>query len=88
VNHFDLFIHENHKHRINNVLNYWAEQTSFPLKEFNHIYYKKNKISTNRKNIGNSYFGVLKLRVRASSSLLRKIAGWIHGVNKYYWGVV
>ncbi|OGN05082.1 MAG: hypothetical protein A2746_02290, partial [Candidatus Yanofskybacteria bacterium RIFCSPHIGHO2_01_FULL_44_22] len=49
---FDLFIHENHKHRINNVLNYWVKQTSFPLKEFNHIYYKKNKISTNRKNIG------------------------------------
>lgn len=35
-----------------------------------------------------SYYSVVKVRVRASSRLYRKIAGWIHSINEYYWGVV
>jgi hypothetical protein len=81
---FDIYIHENYKDKINQVINYWSNNTGFSQKDFNHIYFKKNKINTKRKNIGDSYFGLLRIGVRSSSSLNRRITGWIQGINKNY----
>src|SRR3989338_1929334 len=79
---FDIYLHENHKHRIHEIIKYWSKQTGFPKTYFQHIYYKKNKINTKRKNTGNSYFGILKVNVKQSSNLNRKISGWISGILK------
>ena len=81
---FGIYIHENSKNNLDTVKKYWSEKLNFPLSHFPYAYFKKNKIKTNRKNIGDSYFGLLKLKVRKSSTLNRKIAGWIKGVVKYY----
>ena len=83
----DIFIHENNRHQIEKVIRYWAKITEFEPEKFKHIYYKKNKIRTLRKNTGDLYFGVLKVKVKASSGLNRRIAGWIRGICQYYWGV-
>ncbi len=77
---FDIFIHENSKNNLDKVMDYWSRSTGFSKIHFPHIYFKKNKIKTNRKNVGDSYFGLVKLRVKASSNLNRKIAGWTQGV--------
>jgi len=79
---FDIYLHENHKHRCNEIIKYWAKQTNFPEDNFKHIYFKRNKIKTKRRNTGNSYFGILKINIRSSSSLNRKISGWINGIIK------
>ena len=79
---FDIYLHENHKYRINEVIEYWSRQTRFTVNNFKHIYYKKNKVNTKRKNIGDSYFGILKVNVKQSSNLNRKISGWIQGILK------
>jgi len=78
----EIYIHENHKNRIDTVIDYWASNTSFSKSEFNHIYFKKNKINTKRKNIGDSYYGLLRICVKTSSTLNRTIVGWIQGINK------
>lgn len=80
---FDVFIHENSKNNIKKVVDYWSTSTGFPKNHFLHIYFKKNKIKTLRKNVGDSYYGLVKIRVRASSELNRKIAGWIKGINQH-----
>lgn len=49
---FDIFIHENNKHRLEEVVDYWSKYTEFSKKEFKHIYFKKNKINTKRRNVG------------------------------------
>ena len=85
---FSIFIHENSKNDLNAVIRHWSKVVSSPKKDFVRVYFKKNKIRTNRKNTGDSYFGVLRIEVRASSTLNRKIAGWVKGINRYYWGVV
>lgn len=77
---FDIFIHENSKNKLDKVIDYWIKATGFSKQHFPHIYFKKNKIKTKRKNIGDNYFGLVKLIVRASSDLNRKIAGWTQGV--------
>lgn len=83
---FSIYIHKNHKNNLERVRVHWSICTGFPINYFEKIYFKTHKPKTNRKNTGNSYFGILKIKIRASSSLNRKIQGWIRGVNKYYWG--
>lgn len=81
---FDIYIHENYKDNIDRVINYWSDCTGFSKDYFKHVYFKKNKIKTNRKNVGSDYYGLLRINVKNSSSLNRMVAGWIEGINKNY----
>ena len=78
---FNIFLHKTHKKRVGEVRKYWSLVTGFPLENFKAVYWKRNKIKkTNRKNIGEKYYGVLKIKVRTSSDLVRKVAGWSEGI--------
>lgn len=78
----EIYIHENSKNSVNSVKKYWSEITGFPIEKIDKVYFKKNKIKTNRKNVNNLYYGLLRVKVRASSNLLREVAGWTEGVVK------
>lgn len=80
---FEIYIHKSYKNRLNQIISYWSGCTGFPRDNFTRIYFKKNKISTKRKNIGDSYYGLLRVGVKSSSTLQRKIEGWIDGIYKY-----
>ncbi len=74
---FDLYIHENAN--INQAVLFWVETlniSKFALR----VRLKKHLIKTIRKNIGNNYHGQLRITVRESTDLNRKISGWIDGV--------
>lgn len=78
---FEISIHETHKSRVPEVIDYWAKITRFQRSCFNKVYFKTAKIKkTNRHNIGDTYFGLLRVTVKNSSTLVRKIAGWSDGV--------
>lgn len=77
---FDIYIHETHRNRINGVKEYWSKRTGFPVTKFDRIYYKAHKVKTNRKNIGANYHGLLRIKVRESTNLNRKIAAWIEAI--------
>ncbi len=77
---FNVILHENNKHRIKEVNDYWLSHTGFPEKSFRKMYFKKNIIKTKRKNIGDNYFGLLRVLVLESSTLNRKIQGWTEGI--------
>lgn len=85
---FEIYIHEYKKPEIEKVIKYWCEVTGFSKEYFKNVYYKTNKINSARKNQGSLYYGLVRVKVRASSSLNRKIAGWIAGINSNYWGIV
>ena len=82
-----IYIHESHKNRIVNVQKYWSETLGLPISFFSNVYFKKNKILTLRKNTGDLYNGLLRVNIRSSSSLNRRITGWIQGITEY-WGIV
>lgn len=86
--HYVISIHKIYKDRIDIVKDYWAQVLEIPVAQFEKIQYKQHNPKTIRKNIGNVYNGNLRVRVRASSSLLRKITGWIRGISKNNWGIV
>lgn len=79
---FNIFLHQSHKDRAEEVRDYWAKITGFSKDNFSTIYWKKNNLKTNRKNIKEKYHGVLKIKVRESSSLVRRVAGWSEGIFK------
>ncbi len=82
-----LFIHENNKYRLNNVIDYWLLLTGFS--KIDYVYFKKHSVKTTRKKVTNSvYYGGLNVRVRKSSELVRKIAGWSKGMGKNYCRIV
>ena len=65
------------------AIKYWSKITNSPECKFDRIYYKKNKIQTKRKNIGNDYHGLLRICIKKSTNLNRRIAGWIEGMIQY-----
>ncbi|PJC54530.1 MAG: hypothetical protein CO028_01905, partial [Candidatus Levybacteria bacterium CG_4_9_14_0_2_um_filter_35_21] len=75
-----IYIHENHKYGIEKVKSFWSNATGFSMGRFDKIYYKKHKIKVHRKNTEDSYSGLLRIRIRKSSVLNRKITGWIEGI--------
>ncbi len=79
---FSIFIHENSKHRIEEVKKKWADATGFEVKDFEKVFYKKHLVKSKRRNQGDLYYGCLKVRVKASSSLLRQITGWMRGIYR------
>lgn len=78
---FNIFLHESHKARMAEVKKFWSKITGFPLDNFSTVYWKRNKLKkTNRKNTEEKYYGVLKIKVKKSSDLVRKVAGWSEGI--------
>lgn len=79
----EIYIHESCRYRLKKVVSYWSDCTGFSKDNFVRIYFKKNKIHTKRKNTGENYYGLLRIGVKSSSILQRKIDGWISGVYKH-----
>lgn len=77
---FSIYIHDSCKDKVNDVIRYWSAQTGFSTDRFDKIYYKKHKVKTKRKNTGDNYYGLLRVRVIKSSKFNRKISGWIEGI--------
>ena len=79
----DLYIHESHRNNVNKVLNFWRTYLEVPSSFLKYTYFKRNKINTKRRNVGSLYYGLLRVNMKASSNLNRRIAGWIQGIVKH-----
>jgi hypothetical protein len=73
-------VHETHRHRVPEIIKFWADALELPDDCVPRIYFKNAKRKTNRKNTGEQYFGVMTVRAKASTELNRRIAGWVEGV--------
>ncbi len=77
---YELYVHENCRPRLKSIMNFWMKYLGLKKSDLNHVYFKKHKIKTLRKNTQNDYNGLLSVVVKKSINLNRKIAGWIEGV--------
>lgn len=77
---FDIYIHEHVIQRRTQIQEYWANKTGFPIGKFDKIYFKKDKIASNRKNRGSKYNGLLRVKVKKSTDLNRKISALIEAI--------
>lgn len=77
-----VYIHESQKDRADDVLFYWMKISEFPKEAFNKIYYTRTIYPRKKKRLDNGkYYGQLRVKVRKSTDLNRKIMGWIEGVS-------
>lgn len=74
---YELFIHQKANWR--KAQRYWASILSISNSRIR-VYFKKHKVKSHRKNIRESYHGLIKVVVKRSTNLNRKIAGWIEGI--------
>jgi hypothetical protein len=70
---FDVFMRSKNTA---DILQYWTEQTGF-LQEAFHVYRYKRGASLK------ANYGLLRIRVRASSMLARQLSGWIQGIQAF-----
>lgn len=77
---FEIYSHGNLRQHEKKMIKYWSNITNFPLDCFDKIYYKKDKNNQYRKNKKRNYYGLLRIKIRKSTDLNRKITGWIEGV--------
>lgn len=85
INPADLILraefNESHKDRKEIIENFWSKITKIPLNQFEKPYYQHSnwlRVYPGR----DSYYGVLRIRVRRSSELLNKTRGWIEGLSR------
>jgi hypothetical protein len=70
---------ESHKDRIGEIEKFWIKELEVDGDQFAKPFYQKTKwkkVYSNR----DEYFGVLRIRVRRSLNLLRKMRGWLAGM--------
>lgn len=79
--HFQIYLHETNAARVREVVTYWSRNLGVGEDRLGTVYFKKNKLTTKRKNTGELYFGLIKIKVRQSSGLVRSISGWVNGVS-------
>lgn len=77
---FELYVHENRKSEIPAFKKWWANKLGFSIKKMDRVYLKKGNIKTNRKNITDLYHGLIRIKVNSSTTLNRKINGWVYGI--------
>lgn len=77
---FEIYIHETYNKTSRELSEYWSKVTGFTSDKLSKIYFKKNKVNSYRKNKGEYYNGVLRVTVRKSTDINRKVMGWIEGI--------
>ena len=77
--HFEIYLHDTADAA--RARRYWAEQLQISMDRLTRVRWKHHRPATRRTNVGDSYHGVVRLRVARSSALNRRITGWIAGVT-------
>lgn len=77
---FELYIHENSDIEV--ARKYWSKFIPITESDWFPVRWKKNKVSSKRKNNGKDYFGLIRINVRRSTDLNRKIMAWVEETYK------
>jgi len=75
---FRIYIHENAD--VESAQRFWLEVTGVSPDRFRTPTLKRHNPKTVRKNVGEGYYGCLRVDVRRSSGLYHKIEGWAGGI--------
>jgi hypothetical protein len=77
---FELYVHKNRKAEAKDFTEWWIKALELPDNTPVRIYFKAGNPLTNRSNTVDLYHGLLRIRVKSSTSLNRKVNGWIEGI--------
>lgn len=78
---YNIAFHESHKDREEVIIKRWAKIIGVSRSKIRKIFIKTHQISTKYPN-RHLYFGTLRVRVKASSIIVRRIDGWVRKIDK------
>ena len=76
---FDMYIHESGN--IPAARQFWSTALQVPSEQFR-IRLKRHQRAPHRRNIGQTYVGLVRVTVPQSTALNRNITGWINGITQ------
>jgi hypothetical protein len=79
---FEIYLHKTAKEKEDKVRKYWSKITNYSSDYFRKTIWKKGTIKTKRENVGDDYRGQLRVYVKRSTNLNRKVTGWTRGICK------
>jgi len=72
-------VNEKKKYLAENIANWWSSQLGIDTSQFSKPYFQKSQWKKEYEN-ENEYHGVIRIKVRRSINILRKIMGYIEGL--------
>lgn len=81
---FEVTIQGPHAYMQEHVIAYWSYITGFKKSAFSRVHFRQRHVQRKRKRSA-AYQGILKIKVKESSALNRKITGWIRAIYAYYY---
>jgi PAS domain-containing protein len=79
---YELYVHVNRYVEAKEFKAWWSEKLDIPQLEYR-VYTKQGNRKTNRYNTKDLYHGLLRIRVKSSTALNRRIDGWISGITRH-----
>ncbi len=79
---FELYCHTSRRSEVLEFKRRWEKELRIQIAR-GKIYFKNGNIKTNRSNSADLYRGLLRIKVRSSTELNRRIHGWIEGIAKF-----
>lgn len=70
---------ESHRYRIDEIERFWLKELKVSKDNFRKPFYQKTKWKRDYKDRG-KYYGVIRIRVRRSLDILRRMRGWLEGI--------
>lgn len=76
-----IYVHDLYRGQDNEIMDYWSKEINIPKKNFRKISFTKTRFSKKNRRLNRAnYHGQLRIVVRKSTDLNRKISGWIEGI--------
>lgn len=77
---YSLYVHRDRQAQAVEYAAWWAESLGIPAEKIKLYFKRRSSASTNRTNTGDLYRGIIRIKVRASTTLNRKVNGWTAGI--------
>jgi hypothetical protein len=77
---FELYSHIERQEDTVQFKMWWSKELSIDTKRIEKVYLKKGNLRTKRSNVGDLYHGLLRIKVKRSTGLNRKVQGWFEGI--------
>jgi hypothetical protein len=77
---FELYVHRDREQDSETFRKWWVTKLGISTGRLTRVYLKNGNPKTNRQNVGDLYHGLLRIKVKTSTTLNRRIQGWIAGV--------
>lgn len=79
---YEIYIHTDRAKDTDMIRAWWAKKLKLPVSALSRVYYKKGNPKTNRTNVDDLYHGLIRIKVRGSTSFNRKVSGWVEGITR------